>query len=82
MFCVSSNPARGVSEIHDGEDLRQWPQLVNQKNNSSSSFTLPSQTKMKYSKKYCKKQLYQVIIRNAIIKKVYIINYNEYEVEN
>ena len=37
---------------------------------------------MKYSKKYCKKQLYQVIIRNAIIKKVYIISYNEYEGEN
>ena len=26
-FCTGSNPARGVSEIRDGEDLRQWSQL-------------------------------------------------------
>ena len=23
-FCIGSNPARGVSEIHDGEDLWHW----------------------------------------------------------
>ena len=26
-FCTGSNPARGVSEIRDGEDLWQWSQL-------------------------------------------------------
>ena len=26
-FCAGSNPARGVSEIRDGEDLRQWSRL-------------------------------------------------------
>ena len=26
-FCADSNPARGVSEIRDGEDLWQWSQL-------------------------------------------------------
>ena len=26
-FCPSSNSARGVSEIRDGEDLRQWSRL-------------------------------------------------------
>ena len=26
-FCTGSNPACGVSEIGDGEDLRQWPRL-------------------------------------------------------
>ena len=26
-FCTGSNPARGVSEIHDGEDLWQWSRL-------------------------------------------------------
>ena len=26
-FCAGSNPARGVLEIRDGEDLWQWPQL-------------------------------------------------------
>ena len=26
-FCAGSNPARGVSEIHDGEDLWQWSRL-------------------------------------------------------
>ena len=26
-FCASSNPALGVSEIHDGEDLWQWSRL-------------------------------------------------------
>ena len=26
-FCVGSNPACGVSEIHDGEDLWQWSRL-------------------------------------------------------
>ena len=26
-FCAGSNPARGVSEIRDGEDLWQWSQL-------------------------------------------------------
>ena len=26
-FCAGSNPARGVSEIRDGEDLRQSSQL-------------------------------------------------------
>ena len=26
-FCAGSNPARGVSEIRDGEDLWQWPRL-------------------------------------------------------
>ena len=26
-FCAGSNPACGVSEICDGEDLRQWSQL-------------------------------------------------------
>ena len=26
-FCAGSNPARGMSEIHDGEDLLQWSRL-------------------------------------------------------
>ena len=26
-LCTGSNPARGVSEIHDGEDLWQWSRL-------------------------------------------------------
>ena len=26
-FCAGSNPPRGVSEIHDGDDLWQWSQL-------------------------------------------------------
>ena len=26
-FCADSNPARGRSEIRDGEDLRQWSRL-------------------------------------------------------
>ena len=26
-FCAGSNPARGVSEIRDGEDLPQWSRL-------------------------------------------------------
>ena len=26
-FCAGSNPARGMSEIRDGEDLWQWPRL-------------------------------------------------------
>ena len=26
-FCAGSNHARGVSEIRDGEDLRQWSRL-------------------------------------------------------
>ena len=26
-FCTGSNPARDVSEIRDGEDLRQWSRL-------------------------------------------------------
>ena len=26
-FCADSNPARGVLEIHDGEDLWQWSQM-------------------------------------------------------
>ena len=26
-FCAGSNPARGMSEIHDGEDLWQWSRL-------------------------------------------------------
>ena len=26
-FCAGSNPARGVLEIHDGEDLWQWSRL-------------------------------------------------------
>ena len=26
-FCADSNPARGVLEIRDGEDLRQWSRL-------------------------------------------------------
>ena len=26
-FCAGSNPARGLSEIRDGEDLWQWPRL-------------------------------------------------------
>ena len=26
-FCAGSNPARGVSEIHDGEDLWRWSRL-------------------------------------------------------
>ena len=26
-FCADSNPARGVSEIRDGEDLWQWSRL-------------------------------------------------------
>ena len=26
-FCAGSNPARGVSEIRDGEDLWQWSRL-------------------------------------------------------
>ena len=26
-FCGGSSPARGVSEIRDGEDLWQWPRL-------------------------------------------------------
>ena len=26
-FCTVSNPAHGVSEIHDGEDLWQWSRL-------------------------------------------------------
>ena len=26
-FCASLNPARGVSEIRNGEDLRQWSWL-------------------------------------------------------
>ena len=26
-FCAGSNPARGVSEIYDGEDLWQWSRL-------------------------------------------------------
>ena len=26
-FCAGSNPARGVSEIRDGEDLWRWPRL-------------------------------------------------------
>ena len=46
-FCAGSNPARGVSEIRDGEDLWQWSPLeirlnafrrsTYHKNNSSSS---------------------------------------------
>ena len=27
MFCEGSNPARGVSEIRDDEDLLQWSRL-------------------------------------------------------
>ena len=27
MFCAGSNPARGVSEIRDGENLWQWFRL-------------------------------------------------------
>ena len=27
-FCTGSNPACGVSEIHDGEDLWQWSRLA------------------------------------------------------
>ena len=26
-FCAGSNPARGVSEIRDGQDLWQWSRL-------------------------------------------------------
>ena len=26
-FCAGSNPGRSVTEIRDGEDLRQWSQL-------------------------------------------------------
>ena len=26
-FCTGSNPAHDMSEIHDGDDLWQWPQL-------------------------------------------------------
>ena len=26
-FCAGSNPARGLSEIRDGEDLWQWSRL-------------------------------------------------------
>ena len=26
-FCAGSNPARGVSDIRDGEDLWQWSRL-------------------------------------------------------
>ena len=27
IFCAGSNPARGVPEIRDGEDLWQWSRL-------------------------------------------------------
>ena len=39
-LCAGSNPAHGVSEIRDGEDLWQWTRLeirLYHKNNSSSS---------------------------------------------
>ena len=32
-FCAGSNPARGVSEIRDGEDLWQWSRLEIRLNN-------------------------------------------------
>ena len=39
-FCAGSNPARGVSEIRDGEDLWQWSQLEIRLNAFSRS-TIP-----------------------------------------
>ena len=47
-FCASSNPARGVPEIRDGEDLWQWSQLEIRVNAFRRS-TIPQQQFIKAS---------------------------------
>ena len=46
-FCASSNPVRGVSEIRDGEDLRQWSRLEIRINAFRRS-TIPQKKKISF----------------------------------
>ena len=40
-LCAGSNPARGVSEIHDGEDLSQWSRLEIRLKNAFRRLAIP-----------------------------------------
>ena len=53
-FCAGSNPARGVSEIRDGEDLWQWSRLEI-KLNAFRWSTIPQNKSSSSSSKKCGK---------------------------